>query len=321
MVHADKITSLKQEKKRIFIVGPTGVGKSALALHLAKDLQGEILSLDSMQIYRGMDIGTAKATIEEQHIVPHHLLDIAEPSERYTVADYQRDAEKAENDVFARGKLPIFVGGTGLYLNALLMNYQFSGMDTTSSWRSVLEEEYRKDQGIALYQELTLHDPETAKRLTPNDKPRLLRAVEILRRTGQAPSLLRRDRENETWKSLVLVLSLPREQLYEAINARVLRMVDAGLAREVHALIHQGVPPESQAMRAIGYREYVWYFRGLLTEEETIRLIQRASRQYAKRQYTWYRKTKEALWIEEENPKKRIERAKQEILAFLNVKQ
>lgn len=319
MVYAGEIENPEKEKKRIFIVGPTGVGKSALAIRLAKDFHGEILSMDSMQIYRGMDIGTAKATPEEQRMVPHHLLDLMDPGTRYTVADYQRDARKKQEDVFARRKLPIFVGGTGLYLNALLMNYQFSGMDTTSKWRKTLEEEYQIDQGAGLYQELCQRDMETASRLTPQDKPRILRAIEILRRTDRPPSALRQDEKNRLWKSLVLMLSLPREQLYKKINERVIRMVDAGLEEEVHRLLTCGVSPDSQAMHAIGYREFLWYFRGLTTKEETIRLIQRASRQYAKRQYTWYRKTNDAVWIEEEIAEKRYERAKEEIQTFLRV--
>lgn len=319
MVHAGEIMHESREKKRVFIVGPTGVGKSALALCLARDFQGEILSMDSMQIYRGMDIGTAKATPAEQKAVPHHLLDLVDPGMRYTVADYQRDAQNAQNEVFQREKLPIFVGGTGLYLNALLMDYQFSGMDTAMSWRQALEEEYRQDQGLRLYQELCDRDPVTAERLTPQDKPRILRAIEVLRRTKQLPSALRKDRENPSWKSLVIMLSLPREQLYEAINQRVLDMLDRGLAEEVHHLYQKGVSADSQAMRAIGYREFFWYFRGFITLEETIRLMQRSSRQYAKRQYTWYRKTKDAVWIEEREPSVRYERAKQEIIAFLQV--
>lgn len=319
MVYAGEIENPEKEKKRIFIVGPTGVGKSALAIRLAKDFHGEILSMDSMQIYRGMDIGTAKATPEEQRVVPHHLLDLTDPGTRYTVADYQRDAQKKQEDVLARRKLPFFVGGTGLYLNALLMNYQFSGMDTTSEWRKTLEEEYQIDQGVRLYQELCQRDMETASRLTPQDKPRILRAIEILRRTDRPPSALRQDEKNRLWKSLVLMLSLPREQLYKKINERVIRMVDAGLEEEVHRLLTCGVSPDSQAMHAIGYREFLWYFRGLTTKEETIRLIQRASRQYAKRQYTWYRKTNDAVWIEEEIAEKRYERAKEEIQTFLRV--
>lgn len=317
MVYAGEIENPEKEKKRIFIVGPTGVGKSALAIRLAKDFHGEILSMDSMQIYRGMDIGTAKATPEEQRMVPHHLLDLMDPGTRYTVADYQRDAQKKQEDVLARRKLPFFVGGTGLYLNALLMNYQFSGMDTTSEWRKILEEEYQIDQGVRLYQELCQRDMETASRLTPQDKPRILRAIEILRRTGRPPSALRQDEENRSWKSLVLMLSLPREQLYKKINERVIRMVDDGLEEEVRGLLTRGVSPDSQAMRAIGYRELLWYFRGWTTKEETIGLIQRASRQYAKRQYTWYRKTNDAVWIEEEMAEKRYERAKEEIQTFL----
>lgn len=317
MVHAGEIIHESRVKKRVFIVGPTGVGKSALALRLAHDFEGEILSMDSMQIYRGMDIGTAKATPAEQKAIPHHLLDLVDPGTRYTVADYQRDAQNVQNEVFQRGKLPIFVGGTGLYLNALLMDYQFSGMDTAMSWRQALEEEYRQDQGLRLYQELCDRDPVTAKRLTPQDKPRILRAIEVLRRTKQLPSALREDRENPSWKSLVIMLSLPREQLYEAINQRVLDMLDRGLAEEVHHLYQKGVSADSQAMRAIGYREFFWYFRGFITLEETIRLMQRSSRQYAKRQYTWYRKTKDAVWIEEREPTVRYERVKQEIIAFL----
>lgn len=317
MVYAGEIENPEKKKKRIFIVGPTGVGKSALAIRLAKDFHGEILSMDSMQIYRGMDIGTAKSTPEEQQMVPHHLLDLTDPGTRYTVADYQRDARKKQEAVLARGRLPFFVGGTGLYLNALLMNYQFSGLDTTAEWRKALEEEYQIDQGARLYQELCQRDRETASRLTPQDKPRILRAIEILRRTGRPPSALRQDEENRSWNSLVLMLSLPREQLYKKINERVIRMVDDGLEEEVRGLLTRGVSSDSQAMRAIGYREFLWYFRGWTTKEETIGLIQRASRQYAKRQYTWYRKTNDAVWIEEGIAEKRYERAKEEIKTFL----
>ena len=304
-------------KKRLFIAGPTGVGKTALSLRLAKAFHGEILSMDSMQIYRGMDIGTAKATPQEQAQVPHHLLDIVTPGVRYTVYDYQRDAQNVAAKLITHGILPIFTGGTGLYLNALLKGYQFTGVDTTETLRSQLEAESALDEGHSLYAELLKSDPATAQKITEKDKPRLVRAIEIARQTNAKPSLLRSDEADTSWENLVIVLSLPREALYDRINRRVLSMMEQGLIQEVKALLKAGVPFDSQAMRAIGYREIYWYFKGWTSYDETVSLIQRASRNYAKRQYTWYRKVEEAVWIEEEDPEERYRKAVEQVSQFL----
>ncbi|MDD7592974.1 MAG: tRNA (adenosine(37)-N6)-dimethylallyltransferase MiaA [Peptoniphilaceae bacterium] len=289
-------------KKRIFIVGPTAVGKSALGVRLAQAVHGAILSMDSMQIYRGMDIGTAKVTAAERGDVPHFLIDIQNPGDAFSVHDYQQAAKRIQDALVACDVVPLYVGGTGLYLDAMVRDFQFHETPPQPALRKALEKRYDADEGRDLYAELQRRDPELAKKLTPKDRPRLIRAHEVLAQRENTVSLATSaDGPDAAWENLIFVLHRPRQALYRAIDQRVQSMLEAGLINEVNALVQSGVPREAQAMRAIGYRETLWYLRGLINRRELKELIQRFSRNYAKRQLTWFRKTPKAIWLDVED--------------------
>ena len=290
-----------RDKKLIVVAGPTASGKTALGIALAKALNGEIVSADSMQIYRGMDIGTAKATPEEQAEVPHHMLDVAEPGENYSVSKYVEDATAVCEELFSRGKQPIVVGGTGLYIDALLAGRQFAGNSEDSELRERLAEEYDRLGGEEMLERLRMVDPQRAEKLAVTDRRRIIRALEVYQLTGQ--SITEHDEQSRlqppAYEALYTVLRFAdRAALYERIEARVDRMCERGLFEETEALMEQGVPEESTCMQAIGYRQAAMALRGEMTRDEAIDLIKQATRRYAKRQLTWFRRHEEALWLE-----------------------
>ncbi|MBQ7828472.1 MAG: tRNA (adenosine(37)-N6)-dimethylallyltransferase MiaA [Clostridia bacterium] len=270
--------------KIIVIAGPTAVGKSALSLALARRLDGEIISADSMQIYRGMDIGTAKATPAERAEIVHHLLDIRDPFEEYSCADYASDARRCVNDILSRGKTPIFCGGTGLYLKQALCDASVASPPGDPALRALLEARDPAEN----YRELSACDPESAAAIHPNNHRRVIRALEIFRLSGIPKSVWDRETPSEQYRSdaLLLCLTAPREQLYARIDRRVEEMVEAGLPGEVRAL---DLDPTTTAGQAIGYKEMLGYIRGEQTLTEAVGMIQMASRRYAKRQLTWFR--------------------------------
>ena len=287
------------DKRVLVITGPTATGKSALGVALAKRLDGEILSADSMQVYRGMDIGTAKVTPAEMQGVPHHLLDIADPSENFSAARWVDAAAEAAADVFARGKVPILVGGTGLYIDSLLSGRDFAESGN-ADLRAALSAEYDRIGGEAFREKLREVDPERAETLHPADKKRLVRALEVYRLTGETISA--HDERTKTlpqrWPSLRVALTYAdRADLYARIDARVEEMAAAGLFRETAGLLAAGLSPDCTAMQAIGYKESVDYLQGRCTEAEAIDAIARASRRYAKRQLTWLRRDPAVRWI------------------------
>ena len=291
-----------REKKLIVIAGPTASGKTALGIELAKRLDGEIVSADSMQIYRGMDIGTAKATPEEQAAVPHHMLDIAEPGENYSVSRYVEDATAVCEELFSRGKQPIVVGGTGLYIDALLAGTKFAGTPAEDpGLRERLSEEYNRIGGEKMLEQLREVDPERAEKLAPTDRRRIIRALEVYTLTGR--SISEHDKESRltppAYPALYTVLSFSdRAALYARIENRVDRMCGNGLFEETEALLKRGVPEESTCMQAIGYRQAAMALRGEISREEATDLIKQATRRYAKRQMTWFRRHEEALRLE-----------------------
>ncbi len=275
------------------IVGPTAVGKTALSIALAKELHGEIISCDSMQIYRNMDIGTAKPSFPEREGIPHHLIDIVDPSEPYSCADYQTDARKAVEDVLSRGKLPIFCGGTGLYLDSVLYDRPFEEIPCDSTLRATLQAR----DGDDLYAELLQIDPDSALATHPNNKKRVVRALEVYYLTGKtktawdAQSKLRKPR----YRMVKIGLDeTDRARLYARIDARVDEMIAQGLESEVRALSLQ---KKDTAAQAIGYHEFFDYFDGLCTKEDAIEKIKQHSRNYAKRQLTWFRAHGDVKWI------------------------
>ena len=287
-------------EKIVVVAGPTASGKTALGIALAKDFNGEIVSADSMQIYRGMDIGTAKASLAEREGIPHHMLDVAEPWEDYSVARYVEQAEACCRDIIRRGKLPILVGGTGLYIDSLVSGRDFAAVDSDQGLREALSAEYDALGGEAMHRRLQEIDPERAAILHPGDKRRIVRALEVYRLTGM--TITEHDRQTRAlpkrFDAAAIHLNFKnRAALYARIDRRVDMMVEQGLFREVEGLLAAGLSPESTAMQAIGYKEAVRSLRGELRQEEAVDLIKQASRRYAKRQLTWFNRDKEALPI------------------------
>ena len=289
--------------KILAIAGSTASGKSALALELAERLDGEIISCDSMQVYKRMNIGTAKPTEEEMARVPHHMIDIVEPQKNYSCAEYIKDAERAIRDVALRGKLPILCGGTGLYLDALLRGSDFSEESTPNEeLRQELFEFAEKHGKEAIFEELRRVDPESAEAIHPNNLKRVIRAIEIYRTSGMKKSELDRLSQKVPAKYDAKVIALrynDRELLRERINKRVDQMIASGLEAETRALLDEGVfEQNTTAAQAIGYKEFLGYFEGKMSFEECAELLRVATRKYAKRQMTWFGGRKYVEWID-----------------------
>lgn len=284
------------------LVGPTGSGKTKTAIALSHKLQAEIVSMDSMQIYRSMDIGTAKPTPKELAAVPHHMIDVVEPDCLFTVSMYKEMASKAIDDIFSRGKIPVLVGGTGLYLNALSYEMSLGDNGADSRLREELHHIAELPDGPAkLHERLKQVDPVSAQKLHPNDIRRVIRALEIYETSGKAKG--EREDEQKTegpYHILVYGLSLPREQMYARINERVDMMIKDGLVEEVNGLLERGIEPKQEggAMQAIGYKEIVSALRGEIDMEQAISLIKQGSRRYAKRQWTWFRRDDRTQWFD-----------------------
>lgn len=286
--------------KLICITGPTATGKTRLGVDLSLELEGEVISCDSMQVYRGMDIGTAKATEEEMRGVPHHMLDVVSPKESYSVGRYVQEAGAWAEDIAQRGKMPIVVGGTGLYMDSLVRGIDFAESPGDDSLRRELEEIGRSRGGEALLDMLREFDPEAAARIHPNNLKRIIRAIEIYRLTGK--TITRHDEESrlrpDAFEAVRIVLSFEdREKLYERIDRRVDVMMERGLLEEVRALLEGGLSRESTAMAAIGYKELAEYLDGECSLEDAVQRIKQGSRRYAKRQLTWFRRYGDAKWI------------------------
>ena len=283
-----------------FLAGPTACGKSDVALELAERLLAErglaieIVSLDSMTLYRRMNIGTAKPTAEECLRVPHHLFDILEPSQEFSVAEYLVEAERVCREIIAHGSTPLFVGGTGLYLRSLLRGV-FEGPAANEELRKRLESEVALDGVDALHRRLQQLDPNTAERLHPNDLRRVVRALEVIELTGQPMSAQHREEPLplDQRPANVVWLSPPRDWLYRRINQRVEAMLDAGWLDEVRSLLAEPQPLSDTASQALGYKELIEHLRGERSLAETIELIQTRTRQFAKRQHTWFRNLEE----------------------------
>ena len=291
-------------EKILVVTGPTATGKTALSVELAKKLGGEIVSADSMQIYRGMDIGTAKVTKAEMQNIPHHMIDIADPSEDYSVSRYIEEADAAVRGILSRGRLPIVAGGTNLYIDSLIAGLDFAEKAEDAALRESLNKQYDDIGGEAMLEHLRGFDPERAAKLHPADKRRIVRAVEIYILTGE--TITRHDEETKKrpkrYDAVKIALTFAdRAVLYDRINARVDKMVSDGLFDEVKGLLDSGLSPESTSMQAIGYKEPAAYFRGEMSKDEAIELIKLSSRRYAKRQLTWLRRDTTVLWHERQS--------------------
>ncbi len=286
-------------EKILVITGPTATGKTRLSVELAKVFDGEIVSADSMQVYRGMDIGTAKVTQDEMQGIAHHMIDVAEPSEDYSVSRYVAEADEAVRDILSRGKLPIVAGGTNLYIDSLVAGLDFAERAEDAALRESLNERYDDIGGEAMLEYLRGFDPERASKLHPADKRRIVRAVEVYTLTGQ--TITQHDEETKKrpkrYDAVKLALSFAdRAALYGRINERVDKMVEDGLFDEVRSLLGGGLSPDCTAMQAIGYKEPAAYLRGEMSRDEAVELIKLSSRRYAKRQLTWLRRDDGVWW-------------------------
>ena len=287
----------------VAILGPTACGKTALAVALARRLgeegrEAEIISGDSMQVYRGLDIGTAKPSMEERGGIPHHLIDIVSPTDQFSAVDFVREATAATRSILSRGRIPILAGGTGLYAKAFLEGYEFCAAGADPAYRKKMEELAASEGALALYARLQTRDPEAAARIHPSNVRRVIRALEAAESGGERISRSRGYEETGrlAFDAIVIGIEREREELYRRIDERVLIMFRQGLAEEVEDLLAQGVPGDSQAMQAIGYKETVEYVGGRTSREEAVAAVQRATRRFAKRQLTWYRRMPYIRW-------------------------
>ena len=286
-------------QKVIVICGPTASGKTGLSIELAKKVNGEIVSADSMQIYKEMDIGTAKPTKEEQQGIKHYLIDFVSPEERYSVADYKKEAKKAIEEIIQKGKIPIVVGGTGLYVDSLIYGIEYADIEFDKDYREKLEKRVQKEGLEKLYEEAKKIDPIAIEKISQNDEKRILRILEIYKATGKNKT----EQEEESRKNppkydyQVYALKWEREALYERINKRVDIMIEPGLIEEVKKILqtHKVFPT---AMQGLGYKEVVEYIAGDLTKQEMIEKLKRDTRRYSKRQMTWFRKNKQTIWLD-----------------------
>ena len=282
----------------IIITGPTGIGKTELSLELAKKYKGEIISCDSMQIYKKLNIGTAKIDLTETSI-PHYMIDIVEPSDNFTVADFKNSAKKIIKDINNRDRLPFLVGGTGLYINSLVYNLDFTETKPDYEYRDELREILEKEGSEFLYEILKEKDQRLAEKIHKNNGQRIIRALEILKSGNKKGDNFRE--ENKDYNLIYLGLNMDRAKLYEKINQRVDKMVDLGLVDEVKNLLDEGLDKNSQSLKAIGYKEVISYLDGDIDFDEMVDLIKKNSRHYAKRQLTWFRRDDRIKWFDRES--------------------
>lgn len=298
-----------EKKKVIVICGPTASGKTKLGIELAKKLDGEIVSCDSMQIYKDMDIGTAKPTTEERKEAAHHLIDFVNPNERYSVAQFKTDATNCINDILSRNKTPILVGGTGLYINSLIYNIQYKEIETDLEYRKKLEEISIEE----LYKMAEKIDQQAVEKISSTDRKRISRILELYHTTGKTKTELEKEsRKEPEYDYRLFVLNMEREILYDRINKRVDIMIENGLIDEVKMLLKK-YNEFPTAMQGLGYKEVVEYLNNECTNQEMIEKIKQESRRYAKRQLTWFRQYNDATWLnalEQDNAEKIIQSIK-----------
>ncbi|MBU0486102.1 MAG: tRNA (adenosine(37)-N6)-dimethylallyltransferase MiaA [Proteobacteria bacterium] len=296
----------------IAIIGPTAIGKTNLSLKIAHDFTCEIISVDSMQIYRYMDIGTAKPSQVERETVPHHLFDIVDPDEDYQAARFVYDAEMACEEIIKRGHIPLLVGGTGLYIRCFQEGLFNKETGNTEKYRLALQQEVIEKGPQHLYRQLEINDPDSAMRIHPNDTNRIIRALEIYQSTGTTWSEYIKKQQNNLKDQIAprnflkIGLTCDRKILYDRINQRVEMMAEQGLIKEVESLLAKGYSPELKSMQSIGYRHIINFLENRWSWSETMRLLARDTRHYAKRQFTWFNKDPSIQWFSPENEKEII---------------
>ena len=291
-----------EKKPLIILTGPTAVGKTKASIGLAKAIGGEIISADSMQVYRHMDIGSAKITKEEMADVPHYLIDVLEPEEEFHVVRFQQMAKAAMTDIYSRGKIPIIVGGTGFYIQALLYDIDFTENEGDSVYREKLEA-FAKEKGAAyLHGQLAMVDPKSAEEIHANNIKRVIRALEFYHQTGQKISEHNeRERQKESpYQFCYFVLNDRRECLYERIDQRVDQMIRNGLVQEVQTLKERGCTKQMVSMQGLGYKEIFSYLEGDCSLEEAVYIIKRDTRHFAKRQLTWFKRERDVIWVQKD---------------------
>lgn len=288
------------KKPLIILTGPTAVGKTKLSIALAKAVNGEIISADSMQVYQHMDIGTAKIMPEEMDGVPHHLVDVLSPMEDFNIVRFQQMAKQAMEEIYQKGKIPILVGGTGFYIQAVLYDIDFTESEEDSEYREQLWEISRKEGEEALHQMLREVDPKAAEEIHPNNVKRVIRALEFYKSTGTPISEHNEEQKKKEspYQFLYLVLNQDRAILYERIEKRIDQMLQQGLVEEVKSLKEMGCQKDMVSMKGLGYKEILAYLDGETSLEEAVDILKRDTRRFAKRQLTWFRREKEPVWIE-----------------------
>ena len=289
----------EKKPKVIVIVGPTASGKTALSIELAKKINGEIVSCDSMQIYKDMNIGSAKPTTEEMQGIKHYLIDEVEPTQRFSVAEYKKRAEQAIEEIIEKGKVPIVVGGTGLYANSLIYGIEFDQIEFDENYRNKLMQEAETEEGLQkLYEQAKKIDPEAIEKISFNDKKRIIRILEIFKCTGKTKTQqeIESRKKELKYNYKVFAINIERPILYERINKRVDIMVKNGLIDEVKFILKK-YKEFPTAMQAIGYKEIVEYLNGIITKDEAIEKIKQESRRYAKRQITWFKRIEDIIWL------------------------
>ncbi|MCY6958229.1 tRNA (adenosine(37)-N6)-dimethylallyltransferase MiaA [Clostridium brassicae] len=291
-------------KRDLFILaGPTAVGKTAISINLAKKLHGEIISADSMQIYKFMDIGSAKVKDDEKQGVPHHVIDFVDPAQDFSVVEFKNEATKSIEKITSKNKLPMVVGGTGFYIDSLIFNYDFANTYRDEDYREYLKNLASEKGNEYVHSLLKQIDSQSYSKLYPNDLKRVIRALEVYKITGKTISEFNamQDIYDIPYSVYYFVLTMNRAKLYERINHRVDTMLEEGLIEEVKKLKDMGLTEDMQSMKGIGYKEILYYLDGKLSLDEAIEMIKKGSRNYAKRQLTWFRKDKRVIWIDKDN--------------------
>lgn len=301
-------------KPLIILTGPTSVGKTALSLALAKAVGGEIISADSMQVYKTMDIGTAKIRTSEMEGIPHYLIDVLDPDEEFNVVLFQQMAKDCMQQIYRKNKIPILVGGTGFYIQAVLYDIDFTESESDHSYRSELEALLQEHGVNYLYDMLKQIDPESALAIHPNNSKRVIRALEFSKQTGEKISDHNKEQKEKVspYRFCYFVLNRDRAKLYETINQRVDKMLEDGLLQEVKSLAKRGYTKKLVSMQGLGYKEILSYLEGEYSYEEAIDILKRDTRHFAKRQLTWFKRERDVTWVNKENFK-----SEQEILEYL----